>query len=239
MNPLRVFFSLMLFLPAPARVPAPPLPDETAGTITQPCGTRGAVSPAGVTSVPSLGEASVDSNKGAPVPLPTPLSLNSRKKSFRAPYLHAFEILKEDNSCSRFFGGPPRALRILNRFTERLEERRLPSTSVVIKMSGRYTKTIDLVTGAKYRLFDEVMVNSNALFYTGRSPDAELKFFGRFRSDTKQAKVLALLHELGHLVEGANGAWLLRDDGNNTELSLRNTKVVESRCIKQLLAIKD
>ena len=60
---------------------------------------------------------------------------------------------------------------------------------------------------------------------------------GRFAAETRQAKALLLLHEMGHLVGTPDGGWLLPSDGGNPELSERNTRTVESQCLKQLLAL--
>ena len=118
-------------------------------------------------------------------------------------------------------------------------ERRLENPIVAIKMSGPYSNVFDRRTGAKYRLFEETVINTGGPLYTDRPGAPTRNFFGRSRAGSERAKVLTVLHELGHLVEGPESGWLLRNDGGDTELSIRNTKVVEGVCIEQLLAIKD
>ena len=43
-----------------------------------------------------------------------------------------------------------------------------------------------------------------------------------------------LLHELGHLVKGAEGNWLLPDDGNDVEASSNNSRKIEDVCGDQI-----
>lgn len=43
-----------------------------------------------------------------------------------------------------------------------------------------------------------------------------------------------LLHELGHLVKGPEGNWLLPDDGNDVEASSNNSKKIEDVCGDQI-----
>jgi hypothetical protein len=42
------------------------------------------------------------------------------------------------------------------------------------------------------------------------------------------------LHELGHVVQGASGDWLLPDDGFDDSTSRENTKKVENVCGEQI-----
>jgi hypothetical protein len=46
-----------------------------------------------------------------------------------------------------------------------------------------------------------------------------------------------LLHELAHLITGANGSWLIPDDGNSATLSMQNTALIETQCKAQILAL--
>ncbi|HEU0252517.1 MAG TPA: AraC family ligand binding domain-containing protein [Pyrinomonadaceae bacterium] len=49
---------------------------------------------------------------------------------------------------------------------------------------------------------------------------------------------LIFLHELGHLIRGQNGAWLLANDGLDERQSGENTLRVQQRCRAQLDALK-
>jgi hypothetical protein len=170
---------------------------------------------------------------------PAPQALRHSGLADAASYVDAFRVLSDENSCSRFFGGPRMALTVLNGLALRLRIRPLGPGTVVIRMSGGYKVYRDDATGESYRLFREALVNSDGPFLRRvvRTQSARLQI-GRFAAETRQAKALLLLHELGHLVGASgDGGWLLPDDGGDTRQSERNTRTVESRCLKQLLAL--
>ena len=108
-------------------------------------------------------------------------------------------------------------------------------------MSGKYTMFHNATTGASYRLFDEATINSNGPFAMRVPPPSstQRQMIGRFPAQSRQGRALTLLHELGHLLEGADGKWLLPNDGDSVSLSDRNTRIVEEHCVGQLLALKD
>jgi hypothetical protein len=169
---------------------------------------------------------------------PTPLDLSTEEVADRVSYADVFKILKDENSCSDFFGGPRLSLTVFNRLALQLRSRRLGSGMLAVLMSGSYTVFKDTDTGASYRLFEEAVINSEGPFaLRGPSTWSSRLQIGRFPAETRQAKALILLHELGHLV-GTRGGWVLPDDGGDARQSERNTEAVESRCVKQLLALK-
>lgn len=175
-----------------------------------------------------------------PRPIPTPLHLGSRGMMYTASYMDAYRILKEDNSCSRFFGGAASATEVLNRLTEQIQKKRLENNQIAIRMSGSYTNFHDRQTGASFRLFAEVILNTaGPLFIPPAIAATQRQAIGRFSTNTRAARVLILLHELGHMVRGADGRWLLPNDGHSADLSLQNTGTVQSRCLKQLTAVRD
>jgi hypothetical protein len=170
---------------------------------------------------------------------PTPLDISTEEVANRGSYADVFKILKQENSCSDFFGGPRLALTAFNRLALQLRSRRLGARSLGVRMSGGYTVFKNTVTGETYRLFDEAVINSDGPFATRiAGPRATRLQIGRFPVETRQAKALILLHELGHLVAAPGGGWVLPDDGSDARQSERNTEAVESRCVKQLLALK-
>jgi hypothetical protein len=61
---------------------------------------------------------------------------------------------------------------------------------------------------------------------------------GNFSAGSRPARALILLHELGHLIQNENGAWLLPDDGYNGVQSKENTLRVQQECRVQLEALK-
>ena len=173
----------------------------------------------------------------APLPAPTPLPLAVVSAApHHVAYLEAFRILAGDNACSHFFGGA-RSLDALTMMTERMRARSYGDRTIAVRMRGDYTLYRNNTTGASYRLFDEVTVNSSGPL--SRIPAVAKLNVGSFPAGTKRAWVLILLHELGHLVRTRDGGWLLPNDGDDPRLSDRNTRLVESRCAAQLGALRD
>lgn len=171
-------------------------------------------------------------------PAPTPLALSSEAVLDRSSYEDVFRILKAGNSCSDFFGGPRLAVTVFNQLTLQLRKRPIGERAVAIRMSGSYTNYQDMMTGAMYRLFEDAAVNSAGPFAAPSvAREANYKRVGRFTIETRQARALILLHELGHLLRGKDGKWLLPDDGNRPDLSESNTRKVESHCISQLFEL--
>ena len=99
-----------------------------------------------------------------PVPIPTPLDPSVERLVDKGTYADVFGVLKDDNSCSRFFGGPARAVTAFNQFARRLRRGPLGGGDVAIRMTGDYTTFHDDLTGASYRIFDEETVNSDGPF---------------------------------------------------------------------------
>jgi hypothetical protein len=174
-----------------------------------------------------------------PVP-PAPLDLAAEKLADEESYMDVYRILKEDNSCSRFFGGSSRPVEAFNEFARQLRRKAIGDGVVAIRMSGGYTVYHNQSTGASFRLFAEASINSSGPFFIRNpSPQAVRLLVGRFPFPSKGARALTLLHELGHLVRGADGKWLLPNDGGDRRLSERNTSEVEGRCLNQLMALRD
>lgn len=175
-----------------------------------------------------------------PVPAPTPLDLKTVRLADEESYKDVFQILKDENSCSAFYGGSAKAVTAFNQFASHLRSAPLGSSPVAVRMSGQYTNYHDQLTGASYRLFDVATINSSGPFFDRSSTSLSSKAnIGRFAAHTREARALILLHELGHLVEGGDGKWLLPNDGNNSALSDRNTETVEAHCAGQLLNLKE
>lgn len=170
---------------------------------------------------------------GGPAPVPTPL--DARRLAAEESYHDVFRILSTPNECSDFFGGPAKAATAFNHFSRALRRAPLDNPRVALRMSGDYVRHQDHTTGASYRLFEQATLNSHGPFGS-RSAQARV---GRYPAHTPQARALALLHELGHLVQGPSGGWLLPNDGGDAALSERNTRVVEDHCLEQLEAIRD
>ena len=154
-------------------------------------------------------------------------------------YADVFNILSNQNTCSSFYGGPRTATTVLNDFVAQVKTTSL-GREVSFQQMGRPRIFHSRSTGASYRLFDRAMVNSNGSFYQRR--DDPLRRFpsyvGHFPPGSRQARALILLHELGHLIQGEDGDWLLPDDGFNGTVSNANTLRVQQQCRAQLDALK-
>lgn len=159
----------------------------------------------------------------------------TRKRSeVEKSYLDIYNILRQDNSCSRFFGGPE-AIEALNGLTQQLRPANL-DRHVGMRMTGKATSVLNYSTGFRYRLFDTVEVNINGPFFKGNglAGRGRISSIGSFLPNTREARVTLLLHELGHLIQKADDQWVLRDDGNDSWLSGENTQRVIAACGKQI-----
>src|SRR5205085_5591160 len=116
----------------------------------------------------------------------------------------------------------------LGRLVNQLRDGLIRDSGVGIRMSGAFTFYSRPEKGFSYRLFAEAHINSAGPFYRAKSfpTDPFIPNVGSFRPNTREARVLMLLHELGHLIVGPEGKWLLPDDANNPEQSARNTALV-------------
>lgn len=170
-----------------------------------------------------------------PVPI---LNLPARPSLIDKAYLDAYTILSENNSCSNFFGGPRLATVVLNALRPRLETA-LVTNNVGIIMSGPLISATDAGTGLAYRLFKKAQVNLIGPFFRSTNNQSQTFFrsIGRYPANTRKARVLMLLHEMGHLVPSANGGWLLPDDADNHIQVSINTDLVMQRCGAQIEAL--
>jgi hypothetical protein len=147
-------------------------------------------------------------------------------------------ILSEDNACSGFFGGAKKAVTVLDALVERIKLKGMPDRRLGISMTGGDGLFVSALSGYQYRLFKQMIINTNGPFYQSGNRAAPIPLCGSFAPNTREARVLMLLHELGHLVKRAGGEWLLPDDGNNYQRSLSNTRLVESKCLSQIKALQ-
>jgi len=175
----------------------------------------------------------------APLAPAAPLDIERLELADEESYMDVYRILKEENSCSRFFGGPVRSVHTFNNFARQLRKKSLGQGGVAIRMTGGFVIYYDNRTGASFRLFEESVINTAGPFFLNAVPSTQRVRMqvGRFPVPSKGARALTLLHELGHLVRGADGGWLLPNDGGDQRLSERNTRAVEGRCLEQLLAL--
>jgi hypothetical protein len=149
-------------------------------------------------------------------------------------YLDSFSILRYENSCSQFYGGPL-AIAALNRLVEQLRPTRLDKR-IGIRMKGETTIVTSALTGFTFRVFDKAEVNLEGPFYKGNIFPGRgyIPRIGPFEPNTREARVTTVLHELGHLVRKPDGQWALPNDGSNLADSEENTRRVLDVCGEQI-----
>jgi hypothetical protein len=165
------------------------------------------------------------------VAVPSALSSREPKKFglIDLAYLDAFTILNDDNGCSRLFGGKF-AIAALNEFVLRLKPTYLEH-NVAMRMSGNTTTMQSNKTGFTFRVFDKAELNLEGSFFRNTTHSS---IVSDFRPNSRETRVVVLLHELGHLVKSADNHWLLPDDGLDRSLSVANSKTVVSACRQQI-----
>jgi len=171
---------------------------------------------------------------------PVPKALSSRDpRKFSLvdrAYLDVFTILNEDSSCSRFFGGR-NAIIALNEMVLHLKPRYFDH-DIAIRMSGQTTMVQSHATGFTFRLFEKMELNMAGSFFRAPSPsERHFTITPIYPPNSRETRVVVFLHELGHLVRGADDKWLLTDDGDDASLSLDNTERVISACREQITSL--
>jgi hypothetical protein len=159
------------------------------------------------------------------------LELKDKDSVRRSVYQDVYSILMDENQCSRFFGGTA-ALEVLNQFSERLGKKAFNDGTLGVVMSGTYGNYSNARTGLNYRIFKNAVLNTDGPFYRSGCFNSQLciKGVGSFAATTRQARMLMILHEMGHLIRGADDKWLIPDDGGDTAKSALNTRIVEKNC---------
>lgn len=166
---------------------------------------------------------------------PTPVNLYGADALLSKAYRDVFEMLSQPNECSGFYGGSQTAVFVLNKFVVRITKSQLPK-DVSFVMKGRIISNSSQGSGMRYRLFESAIVNIRGSFYQTKAFESQpsLPSIGTFPAGTRSARALILLHELGHLIEGQDHNWLIRDDGMESAQSRRNTELVEHACRRKL-----
>lgn len=159
------------------------------------------------------------------------LELKDKDPVRRSVYQDVFSIFLDENQCSRFFGGTA-ALEVLNQFSQRLGKKSLNNRTIGVVMSGEYGNYSNARTGLNFRVFKNAVLNTDGPFYRSGCFDFQLclKSVGSFAATTREARMLMVLHEMAHLIRGADDKWLIPDDGGNAVQSALNTRIVEKNC---------
>jgi hypothetical protein len=150
-------------------------------------------------------------------------------------YHDVFEMLSTANKCSDFYGGPDRAIFVLNKFVLRITKSQLPK-DISFVMTGPVVSINFQGSDMPYRLFERTIINTRGSFYQTKAFESQPSIppVGSFPAGTRSARALILLHELGHLIQGPNHVWVLRDDGMKSNLSRLNTELVQQACRQKL-----
>jgi hypothetical protein len=167
-----------------------------------------------------------------------PSPLVSKDKVLGSAYFNTLRVLSRENSCSAFFGGSGAAIDVFQRMIARVRKDYQAAT-IGMSMSGATVTVRDELTKKNYRLFDRVTINTNGPFYRKRiSPsDQSLPRLGTFEPNTNEVRVLMFLHELGHVIKGEDGNYLLPDDGTNEALSHENSQKIIKVCGEQIKSL--
>lgn len=168
-----------------------------------------------------------------------PSPLIDEDKILGSAYYDTLSILSTSNLCSDFFGGPAASVDAFNHLIGRLRTEYL-SGSIAMRMTGQTTNMLNAATNKQYRLFEKVVLNAKGPFYRSRFSNSDPSVFpiGPFEPNTKQARVLIFLHELGHVVKGNDGEWLLPNDGGNAKVSKENTRRIQGICGDQIEGLR-
>ncbi len=203
------------------RSPAPEIDSIETGMAPASAGDARSTASSNNTTSPSLSLALL--------PLPSAAKLTLIDEA----YLDAFTILRGDNSCSRFFGGP-RAIEPLNQLKRRLKSAYLDGP-IALRMRGEMWDVENLSSKVSYRIFPQAEINLNGSFYRPRTPgEARVPDIGPFAPSTREARVTILLHELGHMIARPDKQWVLPDDGHDASVSRENTEKVVRVCRSQI-----
>ncbi|HEU4713510.1 MAG TPA: hypothetical protein VFS76_18215 [Pyrinomonadaceae bacterium] len=144
-------------------------------------------------------------------------------------YLDVYTILREENPCSAMFGGPV-AIEALNELVRTLRPAYL-DRHIAVRMSGETTLFRNAISGFQYRMFEKAEINMTGSFYRSNTPSQrQVPLVANYQPNTRQTRVVLLLHELGHVVRRVDKKWVLPDDGNNLELSVKNTEQIVDAC---------
>ena len=161
---------------------------------------------------------------------PSALPLVREDDVFSSAYYDAVAILRAGNRCSEFFGGVS-TVDILDRLIAKMHKDYFKA-DIGIRMTGETENILNTQTNRRYRMFENVELNGNGPFYRNTYSDSAVPLpgIGTYAPGTREARVLMLLHELGHTIKGDEGKWLLPNDGDDESLSLRNSMKIEKIC---------
>ncbi len=162
------------------------------------------------------------------------LPLATKLPHVEETYLDVLSILSENNDCTRFYGGSA-AIEALNELTERLVPSYL-DPSIALRMKGRTASARNVRNGFAYRLWEKAELNLNGPFVKSKNLVGQVRVsdVGDYAPNTREARAAILLHEIGHMIQRADGKMVLPDDGTNVNVSQQNTWRVIAVCREQI-----
>lgn len=168
-----------------------------------------------------------------------PSPLISKDKALGAAYFNTLSILSTTSGCSLFFGGPAASVEVFKELISKVQKDYL-AAPIGIQMSGEAVNVSNGVTKTEYRLFDKVRINRIGPFYRRLFSTSSLPLppIGTFEPNTEEVRVLMFLHELGHVMKGEDGSWLLPNDGKDERLSRLNSQKIKDVCGEQIKALR-
>jgi hypothetical protein len=107
---------------------------------------------------------------------PTP-EMIANDKVLESVYYNTLSILSTNNRCSDFFGGPAASMEVFSRLMGTVRKDSLSAT-VAMRMHGNTYNAEDARTGARYRLFSNVSINTNGPFFKKKNFNSERSVFG-------------------------------------------------------------
>lgn len=156
-----------------------------------------------------------------------------RLNEIEKAYLDVYTILRDDNACSRLYGGPV-AIEALNELVRVLRPTYI-DRNIAVRMSGTTTMFRNATTGFSFRMFEKAEINMQGSFFRGNSlSDHRIPPVADFQPNTRKTRAALLLHELGHLVRREDKKWVLSDDGHDINLSIKNTEYVVDVCREEI-----
>jgi hypothetical protein len=163
-------------------------------------------------------------------------SMDLKDRRISTAYQDACHVLLEENSCSKFFVHPNAAVIALRALVQHMQQKPFNERFIGMRMFGRYNLIYDHKWNVTYRLFEKTVLNLDGPFFSQKSFPAQpdVPNIGQFRPNSREARVTILLHEVGHLVRGNDGGWLLQNDAGDISKSSENTDLIIKHCREQI-----
>jgi len=154
-----------------------------------------------------------------------------KRSSFEKATDRAFDdvekILKKNGPCAKFFG--PDGLAALQAM--RSAQRRVALSGNPGNTPTGIEMSVPSTSSGGYRAPNFLTIFTNGPFFVGVNKPS----LGGYAAGSHGAQIVALLHELAHLVKKADGSgFLIPNDGGNGPLSGDNTQKILKECGEEI-----